>query len=61
MKWGGRKGPALLDEAANVLIFSVRCDLASKQLSSPLPVAFLRGWPLGTVRGAHSVSSAETT
>lgn len=58
---GWQKGPALLDEAANVLIFSVLCDLASKQLSSPLPVALLRGWPLGTVRGAHSVSSAETT
>lgn len=61
-KQGGRKGPALLDEAANILIFSVLCDLASKQLSCPQPVAFLHGWPsLGTVRGAHSASSAETT
>lgn len=48
-KQGGRKGPALLDGTTNILMFSVLCDLASKQLSCPQPLAFVHGWPsLGT-------------
>lgn len=43
------KGQPCWMKQLNILMFSVLCDLASKQLSCPQPLAFVHGWPsLGT-------------
>lgn len=61
-KQGGRKGPALLDEAANILTF-LSVMWFSFQTADQSPAPCFGTWLAisGHRRGAHSASSAETT